>query len=193
MTNWVERLTGETRAQLLRLLRRSRQTITALADAVGLTDNAVRTHVAALENGLFHGAGTEGRFPQVAGIRFVWDPAAEAGHRVRQVEVAQADALSWLRAPAPAHRFDVVFVDPPFAAALWPVVLEALPAVLADGAWLYLEGPAGAPPVTGADWSLHRAGSTRDTHYALHRFLGRSPAGAATLHGVPGTGGATPG
>ena len=49
MINWVERLTGETRAQLIGLLRRSRQTITALANAVGLTDNAVRSHVAALE------------------------------------------------------------------------------------------------------------------------------------------------
>src|SRR6185503_12493030 len=49
MTNWVERLTGETRATLLNLLRRSRRTITALADALHLTDNAVRTHVAALE------------------------------------------------------------------------------------------------------------------------------------------------
>ncbi len=49
MTNWVERFAGETRAQLLGLLRRSRQTITALADALGLTDNAVRTHMAGLE------------------------------------------------------------------------------------------------------------------------------------------------
>jgi predicted ArsR family transcriptional regulator len=49
MINWVDRLTGETRAQLLSLLRRSRQTITALADALGLTDNAVRSHMAALE------------------------------------------------------------------------------------------------------------------------------------------------
>lgn len=49
MTNWVERLTGETTAKLLHLLRRSRQTITALADALHLTDNAVRTHIAALE------------------------------------------------------------------------------------------------------------------------------------------------
>jgi predicted ArsR family transcriptional regulator len=49
MRNWVEKLTGETRAKLLGLLRRSRQTITALADALHLTDNAVRTHIAALE------------------------------------------------------------------------------------------------------------------------------------------------
>src|SRR5436190_24175281 len=48
MTNWLERLIGETQARLLGLLRRSRQTITSLANALGLTDNAVRLHIAAL-------------------------------------------------------------------------------------------------------------------------------------------------
>ena len=52
--------TGETRAKLLHLVRRSRQTITALADALRLTDNAVRTHVTALErDGLVECVGTE--------------------------------------------------------------------------------------------------------------------------------------
>jgi predicted ArsR family transcriptional regulator len=60
MTNWVERLTGETRAKLLSLLRRSRRTITALADALHLTDNAVRTHIAALErDGIVEQVGTQ--------------------------------------------------------------------------------------------------------------------------------------
>ena len=60
MTNWVEQLTGETRAKLLTLLRRSRRTITALADALHVTDNAVRTHVAALErDGLVEQVGTQ--------------------------------------------------------------------------------------------------------------------------------------
>jgi len=48
VTNWLERLTGETQARLLGLLRRSRQTITSLAHALRLTDNAVRLHIAAL-------------------------------------------------------------------------------------------------------------------------------------------------
>lgn len=48
MTNGLERLIGETQAKLLHLLRRSPQTITGLAGALGLTDNAVRTHVATL-------------------------------------------------------------------------------------------------------------------------------------------------
>ena len=48
VTNWLDRLIGETQVRLLGLLRRSRQTITSLAEALGLTDNAVRMHIAAL-------------------------------------------------------------------------------------------------------------------------------------------------
>jgi predicted ArsR family transcriptional regulator len=60
MSTWVEKLTGETRATLLGLLRRSRRTITALADALHLTDNAVRTHIAALErDGIVEQVGTQ--------------------------------------------------------------------------------------------------------------------------------------
>jgi predicted ArsR family transcriptional regulator len=62
VANWVERLTGETTARLLAMLRRSRHTITTLADALHLTDNAVRTHIAALErDGIVEHVGTERR------------------------------------------------------------------------------------------------------------------------------------
>lgn len=110
-----------------------------------------------------------------------------------EVRVIEADALAWLRAPAAAGTFDVVFVDPPFAAGLWPAVLAALPPVLAADAWLYLEGPAGAPPAAGEDWTAHRAVATRDAHCALYRRRGRAAGGAATLRQGSGTGGATPG
>jgi len=60
MTNWLERLLGETQLQLLSLLRRSRQTITTLAEALGLTDNAVRMHIAALHrDGIVEQVGTQ--------------------------------------------------------------------------------------------------------------------------------------
>jgi predicted ArsR family transcriptional regulator len=60
LPDWLGTLTGETRAKLLHLLRRSRHTITALAGTLRLTDNAVRTHVAALErDGLVEHIGTE--------------------------------------------------------------------------------------------------------------------------------------
>jgi 16S rRNA (guanine966-N2)-methyltransferase len=82
--------------------------------------------------------------------------------------VATADALAWLQAPMHG-RFDIVFVDPPFEAALWPRVLALLPPWLADGAWLYLETPHGAPADPGAAWRLHREGRTREVRYALYR------------------------
>src|SRR5882672_5736087 len=60
MTNWLERLTGETQARLLGLLRRSQQTITSLSNALRLTDNAVRLHIAALRrDGIVEDVGTQ--------------------------------------------------------------------------------------------------------------------------------------
>ncbi len=60
MADRFDNRTGETRSELLRLLRRSRHTITSLADALQLTDNAVRTHVAGLErDGLVKHVGSQ--------------------------------------------------------------------------------------------------------------------------------------
>ncbi|HEV8381723.1 MAG TPA: ArsR family transcriptional regulator [Gemmatimonadales bacterium] len=60
MINWLERLIGETQIRLLGLLRRSPQTITVLAEALGLTDNAVRLHIAALHrDGVVDQVGTQ--------------------------------------------------------------------------------------------------------------------------------------
>ena len=58
--NWMERVLGGTRVQLLSLLRRSRRSINELAAAAGITDNAVRTHVAAMQrDGMVQSAGVE--------------------------------------------------------------------------------------------------------------------------------------
>jgi predicted ArsR family transcriptional regulator len=59
MTNWTERLLGETQARLVGVLRRSHQTISGLAQRLRLTDNAVRLHVAALRrDGMVQDVGT---------------------------------------------------------------------------------------------------------------------------------------
>ncbi|MDP5336594.1 MAG: 5'-nucleotidase C-terminal domain-containing protein, partial [Paracoccaceae bacterium] len=63
------------------------------------------TVLAALENGLSQIDEGAGRFPQVAGMRYVFDPAAEAGARVVSVEVRQGDA--WV-ALDPAKTYGVV-------------------------------------------------------------------------------------
>lgn len=58
--SWIERTLGGTRAQLLKLLRRSRRSINELAASAGITDNAVRTHVAAMQrDGMVQAAGVE--------------------------------------------------------------------------------------------------------------------------------------
>lgn len=95
-----------------------------------------------------------------------------------QVQVLQEDALRWLE-HAPAAQADIVFVDPPFAAGLWPSVFERLPAHLAAEAWLYLEAPADLALQLPAGWHLHREGGTRQVRYALYRRA------AATLNGDP--------
>ena len=83
------------------------------------------------------------------------------------IGVHQGDALAWLRGQP--GRFDIAFVDPPFAAGLWEPVLAALPRLLAAEAWLYLESPAGHAPAVPPEWRLHREGATRDVRYALYR------------------------
>ena len=56
---WLTRLLGDTQVKMLLLLRRSPRTITELAEQLELTDNAVRTHVAALDRqGMIQTAGT---------------------------------------------------------------------------------------------------------------------------------------
>lgn len=48
-TQWIERLLASTRGRIIELLRRSGRTVNELADALDLTPNAVRSHLAALE------------------------------------------------------------------------------------------------------------------------------------------------
>lgn len=58
--SWMERLLGGTRGEMLAMLRRSRRSINELAEKLGITDNAVRTHVAAMQrDGLVETAGVE--------------------------------------------------------------------------------------------------------------------------------------
>ena len=138
---------------------------------------------------LFAGSGALGLEALSRGAREAWlverdprqaDTLRATIERLRagaRAHVAQADATAWLRAPLHG-RFDVVFVDPPFAAGLWRAVLAALPPWLADDAWLYLEAPVDAAVVPPPGWLPHREGRTREVRYALYR---RSGGATATL------------
>ena len=49
--------------------------------------------MAALENGVSQVEEGSGRFPQVAGMKFTWDPAAEAGSRIVEAMVEMNGGL----------------------------------------------------------------------------------------------------
>src|SRR5687768_7299583 len=48
-TRWDQRFFASTRGQIVALLRRATRTVNELAEHLGLTDNAVRAHLATLE------------------------------------------------------------------------------------------------------------------------------------------------
>ncbi len=85
--------------------------------------------------------------------------------------VVQADATAFLRAPLHG-RFDLVFVDPPFAADLWDEVLARLDDWVGDDARLYVESPLQRSIDPGAGWTLHREGGSRETRHVLYRRAG---------------------
>jgi len=59
VTSWSARFFATTRGQIVVLLRRASRTVDELAEALGLTDNGVRSHLSTLErDGLIRQAGT---------------------------------------------------------------------------------------------------------------------------------------
>ncbi|MGN6513245.1 MAG: 16S rRNA (guanine(966)-N(2))-methyltransferase RsmD [Lysobacteraceae bacterium] len=140
---------------------------------------------------LFAGSGALGLEALSRGAREAWlverDPRQAESlrgtiarlHAETRAHLVQADALAWLRAPLHG-RFDIVFLDPPFAAGLWREALAELPPWLAADAWLYLEAPVEAAPAPPAGWLPHREGRTREVRYALYRRAAATLAAEST-------------
>jgi 16S rRNA (guanine966-N2)-methyltransferase len=84
--------------------------------------------------------------------------------------VIEADALAWLQGTPEA--FDIVFLDPPFAAGVLAEAMHRLEArrCLAPGAFVYIEMPATAGlPALPAGWLPHRSGRAGAVGYHLAR------------------------
>lgn len=83
------------------------------------------------------------------------------------IEIVHADALAWLRGPG--ERYDVAFVDPPYASGLAAETLRALERRLHPGARVYVEAPfagqALPPP-----WTRLREGAAGAARFALYEF-----------------------
>jgi len=97
-----------------------------------------------------------------------WDAASDCA------ELRRMDALRFVEARRPAEQppFNVVFLDPPFAAGLWQSIAARLEEGkwLAPGAFIYLETPArerlaGLP----AAWRPWREGNAGEVGYHLLR------------------------
>lgn len=89
-----------------------------------------------------------------------------------QTDIICTDALTWLRQQTAAHgdtknsiRFDLIFVDPPYASALQTEVLHQLPPLLAPKGIVYIEHDGSFVPPAG--WNVHRDGRTGQSHYLL--------------------------
>ena len=89
-----------------------------------------------------------------------------------RAEILRYDALAWLRQHQPV-AYDVIFVDPPFAAEWGEQVLAELSRgwVAATGV-VYLETPVAPSP--GPQWTCLRQGHTKQVVYTL-----LAPAGAS--------------
>ena len=83
------------------------------------------------------------------------------------VEPRKADALEFLRSDGGVY--DVVFLDPPFQAGLWPRLARLLPPRLAAGALVYYEGA--APPALPPGWEMHRQGRAGKVSYQLLKSM----------------------
>lgn len=77
--DWRDRMLGRTRGRCIELLRRKARTVSDVAAELGLTDNAVRLHLSALErDGLVEASGTRQEWTGKPAVLYRTTPAAEA-------------------------------------------------------------------------------------------------------------------
>ncbi len=89
-----------------------------------------------------------------------------------RARVLRADARCWLAGPVP-RGFDLVFLDPPYAAdELGNLCTLLARGWLAPHAWVYLETSRKyALPALPAGWQLHRQREAGEVRYALARLI----------------------
>ncbi len=138
----------------------------------------------------FAGSGALGFEAASRGAQEVWllerEPAlakslkaTQAKLSATQVQVAQADALSWMRQAVRQAAFDLVFIDPPFEDDLfWPALQAALECVPESG-WIYLEASAAWDALPGHEahealrrqLRVHRQGQAGAVHFHLFQRM----------------------
>ncbi|WP_008293443.1 16S rRNA (guanine(966)-N(2))-methyltransferase RsmD [Congregibacter litoralis] len=84
-------------------------------------------------------------------------------------DVWQGDARQFLQGSG-TGKYDLVFLDPPFASDLLDIVLEELEssALLAEAALVYVECASDHSPSIPGPWEQHRSKKSGDVSYALY-------------------------
>ena len=102
-------------------------------------------------------------------MRLVQSLRATLSRLKQDATVFRADASAFLADGA--KQYDIVFLDPPFAAQLWTPIAQQLLQYrrLKADAWLYVESPADEIPSLPDDFRLHREGKAGAVRYALYR------------------------
>ena len=95
--------------------------------------------------------------------------ASQERLKVTGMRIVQTDALTWLAANA-GQQFDGVFLDPPFASALWPQIWPLLLPVLADGAWIYVESAVDVEVILPVGLLPYKSGKSKHSKYLLAQW-----------------------
>lgn len=106
--------------------------------------------------------------------RLADDLRANLARLKQTARVHGGEALAFVRTTDAC--WDIVFVDPPFAADLWGATAQALEQQprLSPEAWIYVEFPANTVPQLPENWRLHREGRAGAVRFALYRRLAAS-------------------
>jgi len=88
------------------------------------------------------------------------------------VKIETSDSFAWLSRPV-NHRFDLIFIDPPFGSDYAQKILPMLTPWLADRAWVYVETGRSTLIEVPDSYQLYREGSTREVWYRLFRHENR--------------------
>jgi len=92
--------------------------------------------------------------------------------KTERAQVIQTDASQWLNTFTPERPFDVVFLDPPFAADLLQPCCDLLqrPGLLSQNSLVYIETDRHQPPpITPPTWALFREKTAGQVCYRLYR------------------------
>jgi 16S rRNA (guanine966-N2)-methyltransferase len=118
----------------------------------------------ALSRGAAHVVMVESDRDVAAGLRESARALEAAG-----LDVVQADTRVWLKQQG--ERFDLAFVDPPYASGLAAQCLALLPSRLNPGARVYVESAAPLDP--GPGWRVLREDRAGAVRYALYELADR--------------------